>query len=165
LLALPLLGNRRLGEEAVQRELENNAQGILGYVVRWVELGLGCSKVPDIYNHELMENRATLRVSAQHVANWLNAGLLTRAQVEKTFARMAAVVDAQNKQVQGYRPMTADLSASHAYQAALELVFAGRSQANGYTEAILYRWRRAFKAEHCRLLEQAEPEAIIGAIA
>ncbi len=163
LLRLPMLGDRRLGAEAIQRELENNAQGILGYVVRWVELGIGCSKVPDLHNHELMEDRATLRISSQHIANWLNAGLLTRNQVEKTFARMAALVDSQNRGVPGYQPMTAKLSASHGYQAALELVFAGRRQPNGYTEAILHRRRRAFKAALRAAAEVSKTPAVAGA--
>jgi len=165
LCQLPMLGGRRLGVEAIQRELENNAQGILGYVVRWVELGIGCSKVPDIHNREQMENRATLRISSQHVANWLNAGLLTRDQVEKTFARMAAVVDAQNRGVDGYRPMAGSLGESHGYRAALELVFAGATQPNGYTEAVLHRWRNTFKSAQRRLTEANQKQVPAGASA
>jgi len=165
MLEMPMLGARRLDGATIQRELENSAQSILGYVVRWVELGIGASRVPDTHNHELIEDRATLRVASQHVANWLQAGLLTRAQVENTFARMAAVVDAQNREAEGYRPMAARLSASQGYQAALELVFAGPGQPNGYTEAILHRRRRAFKAEQLRPVPGVETDAIIDAIA
>ncbi|GAA59092.1 malate synthase G [Pseudoalteromonas sp. BSi20652] len=153
LLTPPLITDAKtLSKEDIQSELENNAQGILGYVVRWINQGVGCSKVPDINHIGLMEDRATLRISSQHMANWLLHGVCNEAQIKSTMAKMAKVVDGQNEHDIAYTPMATDektLTNSIAYKAALALVLEGVTQPSGYTEPLLHNYRIEYKAQHC----------------